>query len=104
MQFCPDKCKQSGLLQLFLFKYKSSSKEKHFLALELALDPAYKRCGRKNLFDDMGCSVCAVVMSFMTIHTLLLLFACWAFMIVISGHDNLHLQKGDCTKNGFLVG
>lgn len=41
----------------------------------------------------MGCSVCAVVMSFMAIHTLILLFACWAFMIVISGHDNLTLRR-----------
>lgn len=41
----------------------------------------------------MGYSVCVVVMSFMTIHTLLLLFACRASMIVISGHDNLYLTQ-----------
>lgn len=59
---------------------------------------------RMYVFDGIGCSVCAVVMSFMTIRAFQLLFGCWTFTTVISGHGNLHLHKGDCAKNGSLVG
>lgn len=78
---------------------KSSSKKNHLLVLQLTLD-FWHISGRMSLFDDMGCSVCILEMTFMTLMTIHA--SLFTFTIVTSGHDNLHLCKEDCTKTGRL--